>query len=58
MSVEEFHKPFLKNMVIVALVTVFAMVSSRYIANYYIGLKRSSVINTSFETTESRSTVK
>ena len=32
----EFHKPFIKSMVLVALVTVFAMVSSRYFVNYYL----------------------
>jgi hypothetical protein len=33
---EEFHKPFIKSLLIVALVTVFAMVSSKYIVEYYI----------------------
>jgi spore coat protein CotF len=32
----EFHKPFIKSLLIVALVTVFAMISSKYIVEYYI----------------------
>jgi len=32
----EFHKPFIKSLIIVALVTVFAMVSSKYIIEYYM----------------------
>lgn len=35
----EFHKPFIKSLILVAIVTVFAMVSTRYVANYYIKLK-------------------
>ena len=31
----EFHKPFIKNLVLIAIVTMFAMVSSHYIVNYY-----------------------
>ena len=32
---EDFHKPFIKSLLIVAIVTVFAMVSSRFVVNYY-----------------------
>lgn len=35
----EFHKPFIKSLILVAFVTVFAMVSSKYVANYYINTK-------------------
>ena len=31
----EFHKPFIKSLLLIAIVTVFAMVSSKYIVNYY-----------------------
>lgn len=34
---DEFHKPFLKSLVFVAFVTIFAMVSSHYIVKYYMG---------------------
>jgi hypothetical protein len=34
--IEDFHKPFIKSLVIVAIVTLFALVSSKYIVNYYI----------------------
>jgi hypothetical protein len=33
---DEFHKPFLKNLVFVAFVTIFAMVSSHYVIKYYM----------------------
>ena len=33
---EEFHKPFIKSLIVVGLVTLFAMISSRYIVDYYI----------------------
>jgi hypothetical protein len=32
----EFHKPFIKSLLIVAIVTIFAMVSSKYVIEYYI----------------------
>lgn len=32
---KEFHKPFIKSLVLVAVVAVFAMVSSNYLVNYY-----------------------
>jgi len=31
----EFHKPFIKSLVLIAIVTMFAMVSSRYILTFY-----------------------
>ena len=34
----EFHKPFIKSLVLIAVVTIFAMVSSHYIVNYYENL--------------------
>ena len=33
--IEDFHKPFIKSLLIVAVVTLFALVSSKYIVNYY-----------------------
>lgn len=35
MTNNEFHKPFIKSLLLIAIVTVFAMVSSKYIVNYY-----------------------
>ena len=32
---EDFHKPFIKSLLIVAIVTLFSIVSSKYIVNYY-----------------------
>lgn len=37
---DEFHKPFIKNLVFVAFVTIFAMVSSHYIIKYYMTHKQ------------------
>jgi len=31
----EFHKPFIKSLILVAIVTIFAMVSSKYVVEYY-----------------------
>jgi hypothetical protein len=31
----EFHKPFIKSLVLIAIVTMFAMVSSRYLLNFH-----------------------
>jgi len=39
MKTNEFHKPFIKSLILVAFVTVFAMVSSKYVANYYLNTK-------------------
>lgn len=36
MNLQEFHKPFIKSLLIVAIVTVFAMVSSRIVVDYYV----------------------
>jgi hypothetical protein len=39
MRTNEFHKPFIQSLVLVAFVTVFGMVSSRYVINYYLSSK-------------------
>lgn len=52
MMTEEFHKPFLKNMIVIAACTVFAMVSSKFLVQYYMRLEQRDIINTSFETTD------
>ena len=36
---KEFHQPFIKSLVIVAFVTVFAMVSSKYVVDFYYNHK-------------------
>jgi hypothetical protein len=35
MTDPEIHQPFIKSLLIVAFVTIFAMVSSRFIVDYY-----------------------
>ena len=39
MRTNELHVSFIKSMALVAFVTVFAMVSSRYIVDYYFNSK-------------------
>jgi multisubunit Na+/H+ antiporter MnhC subunit len=39
MRTNELHKPFIQSLVLVAIVTVFAMVSSKYVVNYYLSSK-------------------
>ena len=36
MTKDDFHIPFINGMIFVALVTVFSMVSSRFIVDYYM----------------------
>jgi len=49
MITEEFHKPFIKSLIVVGLVTLFAVISSRYIVEYYINLSYKTPIYTSSE---------
>ena len=35
---KEYHKPFIQSLIIVAFVTVFAVVSSRYMVDYYFNM--------------------
>jgi hypothetical protein len=44
---EDFHKPFIKSLVIVGLVTIFAMVSSHYLVDYYFSTYKNTPIYTS-----------
>ena len=36
MKTKEFHEPFIKALVLVAIVTVFTMISTEYIVRYYM----------------------
>lgn len=36
MKTKEFHEPFIKALVLVAIVTVFTMISTNYIVRYYL----------------------
>lgn len=44
---EDFHKPFIKSLLIVAIVTAFAMVSSRYVVDYYYSVYKNNTVYTS-----------
>ena len=36
MKTDEFHKPFIKALTLVAIVTVFTMISTKYLVRYYL----------------------
>jgi len=38
MRTNEYHKPFIQSLIIVAIVTVFAFVSSKYMVYYYFNM--------------------
>jgi len=44
---EDFHKPFIKSMIIIALVTMASMVFSHYLIHYYYSFHINSTIFTS-----------
>lgn len=46
---EEFHKPFIKNLVIMGLVTIVSMVSARYFIIYSFSIPSSTPVYTSSE---------
>lgn len=37
---KEFHVPFIKSLIVVAVVTVVAMIFSRYFVDYYMNLSK------------------
>jgi hypothetical protein len=47
MKTDEFHKPFIKSLFIIAIVTMFAMVLSDKIINYYGSLSYKTPVFTS-----------
>jgi hypothetical protein len=47
MKTSEFHEPFIKALALVAIVTVFTMISSRYIVRYYIESNKNTIEFTS-----------
>jgi len=38
MRTNEYHKSFIQGLVLVAIVTVFAMISSKYVVDYYFNM--------------------
>jgi hypothetical protein len=36
MKINEFHEPFIKSLILVAIVTVFTMASTKYLVKYYL----------------------
>ena len=54
----EYHKPFIKSMILVAFVTVFAMVSSKYVVNYYFNTKISPAKTLEYSSQKSQDTIK
>ena len=54
---EDFHKPFIKSLLIVAIVTLFSLVSSKYIVNYYMNTKYLPPEHTEFSSEKSQEQV-
>jgi hypothetical protein len=54
----EYHKPFIKSMILVAFVTVFAMVSSKYVVNYYFNTKISPAKTLEYSSQKSQNEIK
>jgi len=54
---EDFHKPFIKSLLIVAIVTLFSLVSSKYIVNYYMNIKYLPPKHTEFPSEKSQEQV-
>jgi hypothetical protein len=44
---EDFHKPFIKSMIIIGLVTLVSMVASHYLIQYYYSFYVNSTVFTS-----------
>lgn len=44
---KEFHQPFIKSLLVVAVVTMIAMISSHYVVKYYYNNYENSTIYTS-----------
>ena len=57
MMIEDFHKPFIKSLVIVAIVTLFALVSSKYVVNHYMNIKYLPPEHTEFSSEKSQEQV-
>jgi hypothetical protein len=53
MNKHDFHIPFIKSLVIVAIITGFAMVSSHYVVEYYMGHLKFSNKNVTYASQES-----
>jgi multisubunit Na+/H+ antiporter MnhC subunit len=47
MKTNEFHKPFIDALILVAIVTVFTMATSKYIVRYYIESNKNTIEFTS-----------
>ena len=47
MKTEEFHKPFIKTLMLVAIVTVFSMASTKYLVKYYLSPYQNTTVFTS-----------
>lgn len=47
LKTEEFHKPFIHALVLVAIVTVFSMASTKYLVKYYLSPYSNTTVFTS-----------
>lgn len=49
LKTSEFHRPFIKSLIVVGLVTMVSMISSRYLIEYYLRHHYSTTVYTSQE---------
>jgi hypothetical protein len=47
MKINEFHEPFIKSLILVAIVTVFTMASTKYLVKYYLSPYTNTTVFTS-----------
>ena len=47
MKTKEFHEPFIKSLILVAIVTVFTMASTKYLVKYYLSPYTNTTVFTS-----------
>lgn len=53
-QINEFHKPFIKSLVFIGLVTIVSMISVRYLVNFILTKHYSTPIYTSIESSKSQ----
>lgn len=58
MNKNDFHVPFIQSLIIVAIVTVFAMIGSHYLVDYYYGGDHFQFSSSKYQPDESTSEVK
>lgn len=58
MNKDDFHVPFIKSLIIVGIITIFAMISSHYLVDYYYSRYNFQYSSSQYEPNESSSKTK